>query len=106
MSQLRALTVCHITGVSSFHVIPGMFYRVDASAGDVTARLPPAAATHPGDWNIIKLVSTSNGSRVVVIPAPGEQVNGTARNVLNRLNQGHQYVPGTPASFGTGWLSF
>lgn len=56
---LDALTIQVITGVSSFSVVPGFFYRVDASAGTVTANLPLASTTDGTAWNIIKKIDSS-----------------------------------------------
>jgi hypothetical protein len=105
MSELRALRVMYITGRSSFTVLPGVFYRVDASRGPVNANLCPTGSTQAGDWAIVKKVDPS-GHAVNVQPASGEQVNAAGSQAITGHNQGHAYMPGVPSAYGKGWLSW
>ena len=61
MASLKALVVREISGVSSFTVEVGYFYRVDTSIGNVRANMPSYLDTHSTDWVIIKK-STSDGN--------------------------------------------
>ena len=106
MASLIALTVVYITGVSSFSCQPGHFYRVDASAGAVTAQLPSFTDTHSTDWLIVKK-SDSSANKVNVTPHSGEKMNGsTGPNQLTGHNQSRMYMPNTPSFFGSGWMSW
>jgi hypothetical protein len=100
--------VTFITGVGSFtaSATTAQVYRVDTSAGAVTANLPPAANCVAGVWHIIKNISGTNP--VTVTPAAGESVNGAANNTLTTNNQRRQYYPGVPVGgpyTAPGWMS-
>lgn len=109
MSQLCALRVYYVTGVTSFTAIPGVFYRVDTTAASVTANLPPAASCQPGDWVIFKNVSGAN-SVIVTAYASGntqEYIDLITTNTLT-AGQRRQYFPASAPGFypTPGWSSF
>lgn len=100
--------VTYITGVGSFTASSNTAtcYRVDTSAGAVTANLPTAAACTPGVWHVIKNISGTNP--VTVTPTGSDTVDGAATNVLTTNNQRRQYYPGVPAAgsyTAPGWMS-
>jgi len=106
MAALKALIMKEISGVTSFDVTPGYFYRVDTSSGDVTATMTSYSDTHSTDWNIIKKVS-SDAHVINVKAASGEKMNGSSSpNVLSGFKQSHMYMPNTPSFFGLGWMSW
>jgi hypothetical protein len=106
MSGLYVLQIQYITGASSFNADPGFFYRVDCSAGDVTAKLPSAqnVVDVPGAWLIIKNVTGSNN--VIVTPVSGEAINQSPSQAISGTNQGHSYLPCLRPSYGIGWVSW
>ena len=106
MSDLYALQIQYITGVSSFSVQPGFLYRVDCSAGDVKAKLPSANGVTdvPGAWLIIKNVTGVHN--VNVTPASGEVINQDPSQAISGTNQGHSYLPCLRPSYGIGWISW
>jgi hypothetical protein len=112
MSALRALVIYQVTGVSSFNVIPGVFYRVDASGGNVIANLPPVATAQSGDWNVIKKIDASANTVTITAWVDGtyaEFINGVATNVISTQNQSHNVIPGAPSggetNTGDGWMT-
>ena len=109
MSQLVAPQPYYVTGLSSFNVIPGVFYRVDTSAGAVTASLPPVGMLQPGDWVIIKNIS---GAHAVTITAwalgnAQEYVEGGTTFSLSTSGQRCQLIPASaPGIYPTpGWTT-
>lgn len=105
MSSLNALTVVHITGVSSFTAAPGFFYRVTTSGGNVAANLPAVASTDQNSWLIIKNL---DGTNVVnVNPHGSELINDSnTQHTVSGSNQSLQYMPNTPSSYAAGWVSW
>ena len=110
MSDLRALQVYYVTGVTSFNVLPGVCYRVDTSAAVVTAKLPPASACQPGDWVAIKNIGGANAVTVAAYASGNvqEYVDGATSISLSSSGQSRQLFPGAaPGFYATpGWTSF
>jgi hypothetical protein len=110
MSQLRAIQVYYVTGVTSFNAVPGTLYRVDTTAAQVTANLPPAESCQPGDWVIIKNISGANNVVVAAYAAGNvqEYVDLTTTNTLSSSGQRREYIPNTAPGFypTPGWSSF
>jgi hypothetical protein len=106
MAALKALTIVKISGVTSFNVEPGYFYRVDTSSGDVDAKMPSYTTTTSSDWCIIKK-SSSDAHVVNATPYSGEKMNGSSSpNTLSGYKQSHMFMPNTPSFFGSGWMSW
>lgn len=108
MSDLLAYTIIAIQPTGRVYVAPGFFYLVDTSQynGNVTFLLPPSSSCQPGDRVKIKKVSPDNNG-IAVTPWNTENVNGTnSPAVIDTLNTSHDYIPGMPSSFGTGWISW
>jgi hypothetical protein len=106
MSGLYALQVQYITGVSSFNVDVGFLYRVDCSAGNVTAKLSSAqdVVDVPGAWLIIKNVTGVNSVNVTSVS--GEVINQSPSQPIAGANQGHSYLSCFRPSYGIGWISW
>lgn len=115
MSRLRALQPYYVTGVSSFQATPGFFYRVDTSAGLVTAELCSTLACQGGDWLMLKNVGT-NGNNLTVaafvdsIAGYQELINGNATQTGIGNGTAHVFLPfalsAAYSSTRNGWTSW
>jgi type II secretory pathway pseudopilin PulG len=107
MRQVYEAQNRNIAQTQPFHIAPTQsatftvsevygFYPVDASAGSVTANLPPAAA-HKSKRYAIKKVDSS-GNAVVIDGADSETIDGATT-----VSIATQYVTVTVVSDGTQW---
>jgi hypothetical protein len=107
--NLSGMTVEYLVGPGSASAVPGCFYILDVSAGDLTLTLPFASEC-PGDAVIgWKRVSPNGGGHSVIVnPRSGESLNGTAGIRTSQAGWGRIAIPRAcegPAA-GEGWMSY
>lgn len=105
MASIGNFTLLYIVNMN-FTAQVNFLYLVSAGGGNVQVQLPAEAAAG-GQPVIVKRVDSS-GHSVLVVPAPGELINGLTVLSLSQQGQGRWFWPGAPAgpAAGTGWMSY
>lgn len=112
MSQLKAMyqLAVALNGTGRIYLHPNIIYLIDTSgvgggSVNVTALMPPSFSCEPGDRIVVKkMTNDSNG--IALTAWAGEQVNAGPAAVINTYKTSHTYIPGCPAAFGKGWVSW